>query len=171
MHKKLVLSALVLILALVNWSIYQKEEHIKNGKIVFLKLAPVDPRSLMQGDYMRLRFDMASKIYDKLPKYTERHSWRHNNIDAKDGRVLVTLDAKRVASFSSLYNGSLLKENELFLKYRVRNGAIKFATNAFFFEEGTGSKYEKAKYGEFRVNSEGELLLVALADKDVSVIK
>jgi uncharacterized membrane-anchored protein len=65
----------------------------------------------------------------------------------------------------------MLRENELFLEYRVRNGAVKFATNAFFFEEGTASKYEKAKYGEFRVNSKGGLLLVAMADENVSVIR
>ena len=161
MYKKVALLGLVLILVVVNWSIYQKEMHIKNGKVVFLKLAPVDPRSLMQGDYMALRFDIANHIRKKLPK----------NREAIDGLVLVSLDEKKVAGFSSLYRGSLLKENELLLKYRVRNGTVKFATNAFFFEEGTASKYEKAKYGEFRVNNEGELLLVGMADENVSVIR
>ena len=161
MYKKITLFALILILVLVNWSIYQKEMHIKNGKVVFLKLAPVDPRSLMQGDYMALRFDMANSISKKLPK----------NRDAIDGRVLVSMDKNNVATFSYLYIGSLLKENELFLKYRVRNRTVKFATNAFFFEEGTASKYEKAKYGEFRVNNDGGLLLVAMADENLSVIR
>ena len=161
MYKKVALLALVLILVVVNWSIYKKEEHIKNGKTVYLELAPVDPRSLMQGDYMALRFDMANSIYDKLPK----------NKDATDGLVLVTLNEKKVATFDSLYEGSILKENELLLQYRVRNRVVKFATNAFFFEEGTASKYEKAKYGEFRVNSKGGLLLVAMADENVTVIR
>jgi uncharacterized membrane-anchored protein len=170
MYKKVALFSLVLILVVVNWSIYEKKEHIKNGKVVYLKLAPVDPRSLMQGDYMALRFDMANKIYDKLPKDEKHHGWRRN-ADAKDGLVRVTLNEKKVATFSSLNQESMLRENELFLEYRVRNGAVKFATNAFFFEEGTASKYEKAKYGEFRVNSKGGLLLVAMADENVSVIR
>ena len=105
---------------------------------------------------------METKIYDKLPK---------QNVDAKDGYVLVTLDKKKVASFVSLYILATSKENEIYLKYRIRNGVLKFASNAFFFEEGTAPKYEKAKYGEFRVNSKGELLLVAMADENVSVIQ
>ena len=170
MYKKVAFVALVLILVVINWAIYQNEEHIKNGKVVFLKLAPVDPRSLMQGDYMALRFDMANRIYDKLPKKEYSHGWRRDT-DAKDGLILVTLDEKKVATFRSLYKGDVLKENELFLEYRVRDGAIKFATNAFFFEEGSASKYEKAKYGEFRVNGKGKLLLVAMADENVSIIR
>ena len=160
MYKKIALLVLVLILAIVNWSIYQKEEHLKNGKVVFLKLAPVDPRSLMQGDYMALRFDIARDIY--------------NNIDDKneltDGFVLVRLDKRKVATFKSLENSSSLKSDELLLQYRIKNRTVKFATNAFFFQEGTASKYQKAKYGEFRVNGKGELLLVAMADENISII-
>jgi len=166
MYRVIAFLSLIVILALVNWSIYKKELHIKNGTVVYLKLVPVDPRSLMQGDYMALRFDMARKIYNKLQKKENHYSWRHN-ADAKDGKVVVGLNEKRIASFVRLEKGEELKENELLLDYRVRNGAVKFATNAFFFEEGLAKKYEKAKYGEFRVNAKGELLLVALVDKNV----
>ena len=161
MYKKVALFALILILAIVNWSIYQKEEHIKNGKVIFLKLAPIDPRSLMQGDYMALRFDIARDIYNSIL----------NRREAKDGFVLVSLDEKKVATFKSLDNLSVLKSNELLLEYRIRNGVVKFGSNAFFFQEGRASKYQKAKYGEFRVNSKGEPLLVAMADENLSIIK
>ena len=170
MYKKVVFLSLVLVFALVNWSIYQKEQHIKNGKVVFLRLAPVDPRSLMQGDYMALRFALAEEIYAVLPKHKERKAWRHN-ADATDGFVVVRLDEKRVASFSHLYQGESLGKREILMEYRVRRGSVKFATNAYFFEEGTAKRYEDAKYGEFRVNKKGELLLVAMADQDVKSIR
>ena len=169
MYKVIAFMSLIVVLALVNWSIYKKEQHIENGTVVYLKLAPVDPRSLMQGDYMALRFDMARKIYDKLPKKENHYSWRHN-ADAKDGKVVVRLNEKGIASFVRLSKGEALKENELLLDYRVRKGAVKFATNAFFFEEGSAKKYEKAKYGEFRVNSDGELLLVELLDRELNLL-
>lgn len=170
MYKKIAFIALIVVLALVNWSIYKKELHIENGTVVYLKLAPVDPRSLMQGDYMALRYEIADKIYDKLPKREAYRRWQHN-AKAKDGKVVVTLDEKQIASFSHVDSWEELKNNELLLNYRVRNGAVKFSTNAFFFEEGSAKKYEKAKYGEFRVNEKGELLLVAMADENVTVIK
>ena len=162
MHKKVAFIALIVVLALVNWSIYKKEQQLENGQVVFLKLAPVDPRSLMQGDYMALRFEMAQKIDKTLDE----------NVRSQDGLVVVKLDKKRVGSFARLYQeNETLKEEEIRLQYRVRNSRVKFATNAFFFEEGTAKKYEKAKYGEFRVNHKGELLLVAMADENVTVIE
>jgi len=44
---------------------------------------------------------------------------------------------------------------------------VKFATNAWFFKEGTARLYEPARYGEFRVSPSGELLLVSMRDKDL----
>ena len=50
------------ILALVNFSIYQQEQQLANGDIVVFDLAPVDPRSLMQGDYMALNYQITNQI-------------------------------------------------------------------------------------------------------------
>jgi len=44
----------------------------------------------------------------------------------------------------------------------MRDGRPKFATNAFFFQEGDAGLYEAARYGEFRVDDDGELLLTGL---------
>jgi uncharacterized membrane-anchored protein len=44
---------------------------------------------------------------------------------------------------------------------------VKFATNAYFFQEGTAARYEPARYGEFRVAPDGDLLLTGLRGKDL----
>jgi hypothetical protein len=54
----LALASAVLTLLVANFAIWQKEQIIAQGKPVFVRLAPVDPRSLMQGDYMALDFAM-----------------------------------------------------------------------------------------------------------------
>ena len=161
----------IIILLLVNWSIAGKEKHLKEGKIVFLELAPVDPRSLMQGDYMRLRFALANEVYRNLPKSDKKHGWRRNNLKANDGKVVVRLDEKNIATFSHLENEAAQAGNELLLRYRVRNGQVKFATNAFFFEEGKASAYQKARYGKFRVDASGELLLTSMYDKNLNKLE
>ena len=51
----IILINLILLLVYFNGSILSKEDLLKNGKLILLELAPVDPRSLMQGDYMSLR--------------------------------------------------------------------------------------------------------------------
>lgn len=157
---------LVIILALVNWSIYGKEKQLAEGKIVYLELAPVDLRSLMQGDYMALRFRLADAVYEALPKTKDSKRWRHD-IAASDGYAVVSLDEQGIGSFKSLYHNQVLSEGDILMRYRVRNGAVKFATNAFFFQEGQGKYYQPAQYGQFRVDDKGEVLLAAMNDKDL----
>lgn len=165
--------ALVLILAGVNWSIANKENHLASGQIAYLKLRPVDPRSLMQGDYMALRFELADNISKQLPKDTENKITRlRHKIATGDGFIVVMLDKDKVASFKSLYvEGMSLAENEIKIQYRVRNGSVKFATNAYFFQEGTAKVYEDAKYGQFRVNDKGEILLVDMYDEKLTLLE
>jgi hypothetical protein len=67
-----------------------------------------------------------------------------------------------VASFVRLDDGTPLAADELRVRYRIRDGRPKFATNAFFFQEGDAELYDAARYGEFRVDDDGELLLTGL---------
>ena len=173
MKKWYAVLALVLILGGINWSIMEKEAQLSTGDITYLKLIPVDPRSLMQGDYMALRFELSDRILEALPKDSEKKGWRHrDNLSAKDGFIVATLDENKIATFSRLYQaGSLLAVNEIKLQYRIRNKKVKFATNAFFFQEGTAETYEIAKYGQFRVNEKGGLLLAAMYDEKLTLLK
>ena len=166
MQSKIAVISLVFILGLVNWSIVGKEKHLAAGRVVYLELAPVDPRSLMQGDYMALRFRIANEVRNTLPMSKKFRNWERK-VDATDGYVIVSLDERNIASFKSLYQKQTLAMNELLLRYRVRNGQVKFATNAFFFQEGRGKYYESARYGQFRVDDKGELLLVAMYNRDL----
>jgi len=149
-----------LALILVNVAIADKERLLAHGKIVYLELAPVDPRSLMQGDYMALRFRIVNDagtnglVTDGRP-------------GSADGRIVAAIDERSIAGFRRLDNGQPLAPDEIALRYRVRGGQVKFATNAFFFQEGTGNLYETARYGEFRVADNGDMLLTGLRDDDL----
>ena len=154
MQSKIVIGMLLVILAVMNFSIFSKEQHLKQGDTVYLKLAPVDPRSLMQGDYMALRFDAADQLDNALKSQLDEKAKR-----SSEGQIVVRLDKNKIGSFESIYQGQPLEKDELKLNYRVRDDRVKFATNAFFFEEGTAELYEQARYGEFKVNEQGELLL------------
>ena len=147
---------LIVLLAVVNFSIYQKEQHLAHGRTVCLRLAPADPRSLMQGDYMRLRFALADALRKRLPETTR---------DANtDGYMVLKTDTNCTATFVDLDHGQPLAPDLIRLRYRLRNGRITIATNAFFFQEGTGKAYAKARYGVFRVDKNGAPLLTGLKD-------
>ncbi|MFC3284486.1 GDYXXLXY domain-containing protein [Litchfieldella rifensis] len=164
MNKTIVAVATLLILAVVNWAIWGKEQHLAEGEVVYLELAPVDPRSLMQGDYMALNFEIGNHIRQAL---RERKP-DDNEMEVANGQVIVSLDERRVAHFERLgAEEENLADSERRLRYRLRAGRVKFATDAFFFQEGHAERYEPAGYGRFRVNEKGEPLLVALYDDEL----
>lgn len=146
----------VLILCAVNYTIVQREQLLQEGRVVLLELAPVDPRSLMQGDYMALRFQIANVTLNQAQNNV-------NNAASEDGYLLATLDEHGVAQFKRrLQQREQVGSDEVLLRYRVRNHVAKFATNAYFFQEGKAQLYQKARYGEFRVASNGDMLLTGL---------
>jgi uncharacterized membrane-anchored protein len=141
--------AVVLVLGAVNWSIVAKERIKTQGERIFLALAPVDPRSLMQGDYMALRFEIANNISTEA-----------------EGRAPLFVDERGIATLNPSPATA-----RLHIRYRVRNGQIWLGTNAYFFEEGTAQRYQGARYGEFRVDRDsGEAVLVGLANDNLKKI-
>jgi uncharacterized membrane-anchored protein len=123
----------------------------------------------MQGDYMALRFKIADDARPAMKRSdaTGTFSFARQGLATADGLIVAALDERAVASFRRLDDDTSLGANEVLLRYRVREGNIKFATNAFFFQEGTAKRYEAARYGEFRVATDGELLLTAMRGKDL----
>ena len=159
MRKGIVILAGLAILGLANYSIYSRERLLTEGSLVLLQLAPVDPRSLMQGDYIALRMQVANDLRSRVAKEALR-----------DGHVVLALDEQRVGTFARVDSGTPLAANEARMRYRVRNDQIKFATNAFFFQEGDANLYAKARYGEFRVGGDGESILTGLRDEQLSIL-
>jgi uncharacterized membrane-anchored protein len=120
----------------------------------------------MQGDYMTLSYALERDVFAALNR--DPGSYPTN----EDGYVIVALDNNKVAQFVRLAANQPknLASNEMAIHYRIRNGAMQLATNAFFFQEGHGEAFEAAEYGLFRVNDKGEPLLTNLVDDDFKVI-
>jgi uncharacterized membrane-anchored protein len=144
--RAILLAGAILVLGAVNGSIVAKERIKTQGERVYLELAPVDPRSLMQGDYMALRFALARDI-----SATE------------SGSAALRIDERGIATLNPDP-----KPGDLRIRYRLRNGEVWLGTNAYFFEEGRAERYQGARYGEFRIDRDsGEAVLVALADDNL----
>jgi uncharacterized membrane-anchored protein len=155
--RALVLLGALLVLGALNASIVGKERIRRDGEVVYLSLAPIDPRSLMQGDYMALRFALAQELT------------RAPNPALREGETRyadVVLDAKHVARLAAPDAAPSLR-----LRYRIRNGQVWLGTNAFFFEEGSAARFNDARYGEFRVDrASGEAVLVGLRDEALKAL-
>ena len=154
MRRAVVVVAALAILGIVNFTIASREAMLTTGRVILLELAPVDPRSLMQGDYMALRYRMADEAFGGS-----------RGDRPGDGNLVVEVDADGVARFRRRDDRTALAPGEARLRYRWRNGP-KFATNAFFFEEGAAKRYATARYGEFRVADDGEMILTGLRNAE-----
>ena len=160
------LLGLALVLVLMTRNIIKYEAHLATGDTVLLALAPVDPRGFMQGDYMTLSYALERDVFAALNR--DPGSYPTN----EDGYVIVALDNNKVAQFVRLAANQPenLATKEMAIHYRIRNGAMQLATNAFFFQEGHSEAFEAAEYGLFRVSDKGEPLLTNLVDDDFAVI-
>lgn len=157
MNRPLVALGLALVLGVVAVQVAHKEAVLADGRPVLLELAPVDPRSLMQGDYMVLRYAIADDMRgDDWPE---------------DGLAVLVADADGIARLVGPDTGRALGPDELRLRYRRRGGHVRIGAESYFFEEGTGDRYAEARYGVLRVEPGGESVLIGLAGVDRAVIE
>lgn len=148
------------ILVMINAQIVGKERIVREGATVLLALAPVDPRSLIQGDYMALRYALVEEIADAAEA-----------AEVADGEIVIELNASDVAQFVALHDGQPLAFGQHLLKFRVRGETVRLASDAFFFEEGQGETFARARFGELRVDSDGNAVLIGLRDQNVEPIE
>ena len=135
-----------LVLGVVNWQAFQREQLLGTGEVVFLELAPVDPRSLIQGDYMQLRYAIAARVENP-----------------GDGFIVVQLDENRVAHYVRVHDPRIpLAANQQLLRYRWRASGVSIGPESFFFQEGQAEYYQNAHYAELRVFATGEVALIGL---------
>lgn len=147
MKRGIVAAGLLLVLGVVGWLVGAKERTMSAGRVVLLELAPVDPRSLIQGDYMRLAYRVAREV--------TVDDW------APDGFVVLRV-VDEVGTFARVDDGGALAADEVRMRYRVRQGDLRLGAESFFFEEGSARVFEDARYGELRVAASGEAVLVGL---------
>lgn len=152
----LVVIGLVLALGVANYSIYEREQIIASGRPILFELRPVDPRSLIQGDYMQLRY--AAKTFPTVGMARGM---------PRKGTYVLKLDANDVASFARLDDGSPLAQDEVRLRYTaiLPNGQFRIGAESFLFQEGQAEIFDNARFGILLVNEQGDSVLVGLADE------
>ena len=146
----IIVANLAIVVFFFNRSIIQEEELLANGKLILLELSPVDPRSLLQGDYMLLRYKVTRGI--------------NGDSISKRGFFVVKPDSVGVSQRVRIQNGLVpLNKGETLVEYTVANWRfVNIGAESYFFEEGQSEKYSKAKYGALKVDGNGNTLLIGL---------
>ena len=167
MHKHarwIILAGFFLVLAYVAYNIADKERILARGELILLELVPVDPRSLLQGDYMRLQYAIGDAV----------------TRDSLGGRgyLVYRRGPDSTATFVRLQDRPEPTANGegvlLFRRRRagaIRAGSIRVGPESYFFQEGRAEAFARARYGGLRVDEAGEVVLVGLYDGNRRIIR
>lgn len=166
---------LIALLGAVNYKVQQFEDVLATGKPVVLKIAPADPRSLMQGDYMVLNYAILSELQQSQFSSESNESNETTGIDelspsGKKAYILVHLDKNHVATFceaqSEIPTDFKHCTPNVYLPIRYKGWSPELPSQDYFFAEGKGEYYAQSEYAEYRFK-DGILLLARLLDKDL----
>ena len=180
--KILLIINIVILFVVTGFSANKEESYKKLDSYFYLELTPVDPRSLLQGDYMTLNYDIIDKASDFI--YNNRtyiYDGENENevdeirelrklADAKRAYIAVRLDKNRVARYVKITKEKTDEKDLLFIAYKTNGFDVNINVNSYLFQEGTGDKYENARYSKVVLVGD-KLRLVDLRDKDFKEIK
>ncbi|RDF03342.1 DUF4401 domain-containing protein [Aggregatibacter aphrophilus] len=168
------LAVVLLILIPLNYKVQQFEDVLATGKPVVLKIAPVDPRSLMQGDYMALSYSILNDIRANLNE-SEDGVFTIETEKKRPSKVyaLIHQDEQGVATLcrveDSLPNDFKDCAADVYLPVNNFKWLPELPSQEYFFAEGKGQHYAQAEYAEYRFKN-GILLLARLLDKDLKAL-
>ena len=155
--------AWALVMTAAGLAIIGHERTLRDGQLVYLELAPVDPRSLMQGDYMALEFAVNREVEAQM-------TLQKMQDEAQSTYAQLTIDDAGRTSFSQLADAVGSAEGQVNMRVRQQGSRFSLGPNAFFFQEGTAEVYEQAQWGGFRVAEDGTALLVSLHDGNLNAL-
>ncbi len=147
----------ILMISFVTYNGVKNEVALQSGKEIRLALAPVDPRSMLQGDYVTLRYDISTLPGPVLPA------------NKKIKVVLVS-----TANGSYEYGGYYKIEGDWNKPYEpsdddvIVNGTtysdhdVQYGIESFFISEGTGSTFEGKTAASIKVSESGNAILIDL---------
>ena len=147
MRTKLSIAAIVLQVALLAYMAAEREWVVRTGRTVYLRTAPLDPRDVMRGDYVRLNYEVT-----RVP----RALWQGAPADTNSAREWPPRDTKVYA---------LLREDEegvaelvalsdqrpgegVFIRGRSepswgQHVSVRYGLEAYFMEQGKALELEQ----------------------------
>ncbi|USG65011.1 GDYXXLXY domain-containing protein [Brevibacillus ruminantium] len=147
---------------LIGYQVWGSETILAKGKTVKLELAPIDPRSLLQGDYVSLNYEIS-----RIDEIEDGPSY---------GRVRVVLrkQSNGVHAYSGYYQYAgewnqpyQATPDDVVINGQVIGwGRVAYGIENFFVPEGTGLDVERsARYAYVRVGESGDAIIERLAEQ------
>jgi len=180
MKKMIPLGLALLSIAVFLGLIFKNEWHLKHSQSIYVRLQPVDPRSMLQGDYMRLNYQLYFAPQNLIFGNTTEQNTNQQNISQEDhifsgnhfDQIIqnkssivtyVELDPQRRVIHTSFEPLQNVQIQRLVLQNPNNRYTMLYpASESFLFAEGLAECYQQAEYAEFKVDEQGNAILTAL---------
>lgn len=159
----LLLIAIVLQLAFIGYQVIANEHALRSGTPIKLAIAPIDPRSVLQGDYVTLSYTISTPAPSAQTELEGTHP--------ASVKVVLKSDANGVYQFSRLYKKEhSIGSDEVIINGRWDGwdnwGSIHYGIETYYVPEGTGADVQRdARYAYVRVGRTGNAILERLSNQ------
>ncbi len=149
MKRKLLLLAIAFQLLVPAWMAADRELVVQNGRAVYLRTAPIDPRDIFRGDYVRLDYEASSfsprqagaKIREEG---IEKGSVVYARLETGPGGLSRTIEVTREQPES----GPFLR-GRTFHRWHPGDGGqalqVRYGIEKYFVEQGRGKAMEQRR--------------------------
>lgn len=166
LRRNLIITNVFLIFTVFAWMWYGKEELLKKGDILVLKLQPADPRSFMMGDYMTLNYDINNELSANPFELSDIESINMHPFDGPVRRKVVVKMQDSLAVFVRMDNKKPLGKGEFALPCKRNFFNYQILPDEYLFQEGRSKHFNRAEFAQFRVDRSGGVVIECLLDKD-----
>jgi len=149
MKKSFVILAVILQLVVLAYMAGGREYILHNGKVIHLRTAPIDPRDMFRGDYVRLNYEISRIPVNRLKDVDSVGELK------KGAKIYVSLKEGPNGLYELVDAGLEKPESGMYLSgrlpspyrtLRVSNPIwIKYGIEAYFVEQGRGRAIEKRR--------------------------
>ncbi len=149
MKKPFIILALMLQLVVLLYMVAERELILRYGNVIHLRTAPIDPRDLFRGDYVRLSYELsrlpvaAIKDADGVKAFKKGHKIYVSLEEGPNG--LYTL---KEANLNPPKEGLYLAGRSVYPHQLSSTGSplsINYGIEAYFVEQGKGRDIEKQR--------------------------
>ncbi|MCL6586035.1 MAG: GDYXXLXY domain-containing protein [Anoxybacillus sp.] len=156
--KGLLIAIIALQVAVIGYTAFSKEQLLTHGKLVKLELVPIDPRAVLQGDYVRLGYEIST-----VKAVNERGTVQ----------VILRKDGAGVYRFVDIYslNGKpyhrdAYQTGDVLINGKINGDTIIYGIESYFVPEKTGGDVQQhARFAYVRVSRTGDAILEKVSDQ------
>lgn len=156
--KGLLIVIIALQVAVIGYTAFSKEQLLTHGKLVKLELVPVDPRALLQGDYVRLGYEI-STVKNVNERGTIQVILRKDEAGVYRFVDIYSLNGK-------LYHADVYQTGDVLMNGKLNGDTVIYGIESYFVPEKTGGDVQRrARFAYVRVSRTGDAILEKVSDQ------